>query len=79
MSKIKLTDEIKSKSIDDIQIYFFGEKEEDIGRLSAELFLDFIMKKIGPMFYNQGIIDSHNLMEEKIEELYALDITIDSY
>ena len=79
MSKIKLTDEIKSKIIDDIQIYFFEEKEEDIGRLSAELFLDFIMKKIGPMFYNQGIIDSHNLMEEKIEELYALDITIDSY
>jgi len=79
MSKIKLTDEIKSKIIDDIQIYFFEEKEEDIGRLSAELFLDFIMKKIGPMFYNQGIIDSHNLMEEKIEELYALDITVDNY
>lgn len=79
MSKIKLTDEIKSKIIDDIQIYFFEEKEENIGILGAELFLDFIMKKIGPMFYNQGIIDSHNLMEEKIEELYALDITIDSY
>ena len=79
MSKIKLTDEIKSKIIDDIQIYFFEEKEEDIGRLGAELFLDFIMKKIGPMFYNQAVIDSYHLMEEKIEELYALDITIDNY
>jgi len=74
MSKIKLTDPIKEQIIYDLQSFFAKEREEKLGNLGAELLMDFIMEKVGPMIYNQALIDAHSLMEEKIEDIYLLDM-----
>lgn len=73
MKKIKLVKEIKEKIIADIQKYFLDERDEEIGNLSAELLLDFMMKTIGPVIYNQAIHDAHFLVSKKLEDLYGLE------
>lgn len=74
MSKIKLTAPIKEKIIYDLQEFFATEREDHLGNIGAELLLDFILKQVGPMIYNQAILDAHGLMQEKIEDLYLLDL-----
>ncbi len=73
MKNFKLTKETKQQIIFDIQKYFSDERDEQIGNLSAELLLQFIIEKVGPAIYNQGIHDAHSFVSEKIEELYGLE------
>ncbi len=65
MSNIQLTERIKEQIVYDIKEYFATERDEDLSNLNAELFLDFILNTVGPMIYNQALIDSHRLMTEK--------------
>jgi len=74
MSKIKLTQPIKEKIIYELQSFFANEREEDLGNIGAELMVDFILKEVGPMIYNQALIDVHELMEEKLEDIYLLEL-----
>jgi len=74
MSKIKLTQPIKEKIIYELQSFFENEREEDLGNIGAELLVDFILKEVGPMIYNQALIDVHELMEEKLDDIYLLEL-----
>lgn len=73
MKNFKLTKEVKEKLVTDIQIYFRDERDEEIGNLSAELLLQFMIDKLGPAIYNQAIRDAHSLVSKKIEDLYGLE------
>lgn len=73
MKKFKLTKEVKEHIVLDIQKYFIDERDEEIGNLSAELLLQFMIEKVGPAIYNQGIRDAHSLMSKKLEDLYGLE------
>ncbi|WP_378954676.1 DUF2164 domain-containing protein [Pelosinus sp. sgz500959] len=73
MKKFKLTKELKEQIITDIQNYFHDERDEEIGNLSAELLLQFMIEKVGPAIYNQAIRDAHSLVTKKIEDLYGLE------
>jgi uncharacterized protein (DUF2164 family) len=74
MKKIELTEAIKAQLIYDLQNFFEREREEELGRVGAEVFLDFILKEMGPMFYNQALIDAHTLMTERIDDIYVLEM-----
>ncbi|HWQ67253.1 MAG TPA: DUF2164 domain-containing protein [Methanospirillum sp.] len=69
---IELTKERREIMISEIKTYFSKEREEIIGDLAAGLILDFIMEKLAPEFYNQGVYDSHKYMEEANEELLSI-------
>ncbi|MFY4774927.1 DUF2164 domain-containing protein [Metabacillus sp. RGM 3146] len=75
--EFKLNEENKQDMIGKIQLYFSREREEEIGDLAAELFLDFFLKEVGPFIYNQGIADARTSLNEKMadleEVLYALE------
>jgi uncharacterized protein (DUF2164 family) len=73
MPKIELTKDLKISALNEIKKYFSTERDENIGDLSAELFINFITEKIAPSFYNQGIRDAHQYMSEKLEDLYGLE------
>lgn len=73
MQKIELTKDLKISALNEIKKYFSTERDENMGDLSAELFLNFITEKIAPFFYNQGIRDAHQYMSEKLEDLYGLE------
>ena len=73
MKKFKLAKEVKEEIVADIQRYFSDELDESIGNLSAELLLQFMIEKVGPAIYNQGIRDAHALVSKKLEDLYGLE------
>ncbi|WP_010243339.1 DUF2164 domain-containing protein [Acetivibrio cellulolyticus] len=73
MQKIELTKDLKIQAINEIKKYFSTERDENIGDLSAELFLDFVTGKIAPFFYNQGIRDAHQYINERLEDLFGLE------
>lgn len=73
MKKFKLAKELKEQIVFDIQKYFLDERDEAIGNLSAELLLQFMIEKVGPAIYNQGIRDAHSLVSKKLEDLYGLE------
>lgn len=69
--KIELSKEKQEYMISLIKGYFKKEREEDLGDLAAMLILDFIVEKLAPEFYNQGIYDSYKYFTERIEDLLA--------
>ena len=69
---IELTKEQKELAIREIQNYFLNERDEEVGNLQGLLLLDFFTEKIGHMIYNQAIEDSKSFMEDKLEDIYAL-------
>lgn len=58
--------------ISSIQTFFQNERDEILGELAASMILDFIIDKLGPEFYNQGVFDSYRFMSEKSEDLLGL-------
>jgi uncharacterized protein (DUF2164 family) len=71
-NKIELTKEKKKEMVEAIKYYFLKEREEEIGDLASGLILEFIIEKLAPEFYNQGVYDSYKYMELKIEDILAI-------
>jgi uncharacterized protein (DUF2164 family) len=72
-TEIKLKKEVRKSIIDDIKVYFYKERNEEINDLGAELLLDFIIQNVGPHIYNHAINDAYTYMNEKIEDLIGLE------
>ncbi|WP_025025527.1 DUF2164 domain-containing protein [Caldalkalibacillus mannanilyticus] len=74
---IRIPKENKDQLIEEIKEYFYNERSEEIGDLAAENLLDFVMKEIGPSFYNQGVKDAREMVEQKMmgieEDLRSLE------
>ena len=64
--------EKRDDMVKDIIAYFKNERGEEIGQLAAGLMLDFLVERLAPEFYNQGVLDSCSYMEEKVEDMQSL-------
>jgi uncharacterized protein (DUF2164 family) len=73
LKKLKLEKTEKKILVDRIMQYFRDERDEEIGRLAAELVLEFICLNIAPFFYNKGIRDSIAYISERVEDMYSLE------
>ena len=71
MARITLTKEQNKNAVEEIRSYFENERDESIGDLQGQLVLDFIIDKIGPIIYNQGIEGMQRYMNEKVEDMYG--------
>lgn len=60
-----------------IQDFFQEERDEQVGIIAAENFLDFIDKEIGPYYYNQAIREARRYLQGQMEsidtELYIME------
>lgn len=74
MNQIKLKKEQKDEMLLLIKQYFLEHRDEEIGDLAAIMFLDFITDQLAPEFYNQGIYDSYTFMNDKLEDLFGIQI-----
>lgn len=72
--RIKLSKEKREDMIAEIKYYFLKEKDEELGDLAANLILDFVIEKLAPEFYNQGVYDSQKYMNDRVEELLSIQI-----
>lgn len=70
---IKLNQNTKKILLSSIQKFFLTERDEEISEFQASIFLDFILNEAGIYIYNQAISDAHELMNQKIEELFSLE------
>ena len=70
--EIRLTKERRDEMVSEIKHYFSKERDEEIGDLGAGLMLDFILEKLAPDFYNQGVFDSHQYMQDAAEDLLSI-------
>jgi uncharacterized protein (DUF2164 family) len=64
---------VKEEFIKEIQSYFLDQRGEELGVLAAGFLADFIIDRLGPFFYNQGIKDACAFMTEKVEDMYGLE------
>ncbi|MCW8345586.1 DUF2164 domain-containing protein [Vibrio sp. ZSDZ65] len=64
-----------------LQQYFSEELEQDLGQFDAEFLLDFLIKKLGPAFYNKGLEDAKAVLERRVldigDELYEIEMPLD--
>ncbi|MGW8705227.1 DUF2164 domain-containing protein [Brevundimonas sp. NPDC055814] len=60
-----------------LQAYLRDEMEVEVGRLPAEMLVEFIGQDIGRLFYNRGLRDAETVVRQKVEDvadaLYALE------
>lgn len=71
-NQIKLSKEKREDMIALIKAYFLKEKDEELGDLASGFLLDFIIEKLAPDFYNQGVWDAYTYMNVKIEDLLEI-------
>jgi len=70
--RIKLEKDKRDDMVKAIIAYFKKERDEEIGQLAAGMVLDFVIDKLAPEFYNQGVLDSCAYMNERIEDMQSL-------
>jgi len=66
---IELSQEMKQRLLISIKRYFLETIEDEIGDLKAALFLDFCLQEIGPVVYNQAILDAQAYIQDKAQDL----------
>jgi uncharacterized protein (DUF2164 family) len=63
------------EAINSIQHYFRANMPEPVGDLAASLLLDFFLEELGPLVYNQAIVEAQARMLKYVsdlnDELYA--------
>lgn len=66
---IKFSVEEKRKLLPLVQRYFARERDEEMGILAAEIFLDFVAAEIGPFIYNKALTEARRVFSDTNAEL----------
>ncbi len=73
MKELQLSAQQKQDMVARVKSYFEREMQSDIGGFEAEFLIDFFANEIGGHFYNQGLFDAQQLLNEKLDEMnYSL-------
>lgn len=68
-SEIKFSREEKEQIIPKIKMYLHEELNVEIGNFDAEFLLDFFSEEIGSFFYNRGLNDAIDVLDNRMEEV----------
>ena len=68
---IQLTPQETAEVVFSLKKYFSTELEQEIGDLKAKLLLDYVLKEIAPLAYNQGVKHAEEFFRSKLEDLSA--------
>ncbi|WP_226663070.1 DUF2164 domain-containing protein [Microbulbifer aggregans] len=69
MKDIEFSKEQKESMVSKLKTYFAEELDQEIGAFEAEFLIDFIAKELGSHFYNRGLFDAQQVLNEKMEEV----------
>lgn len=80
MLKSRIPLEHRTEFLAKLQKFLIDEYELDLGEFEAEEIFEFFCEKIGPLFYNSGILDARKFMEQRFaeatEDLVAIEINV---
>ncbi len=65
----KLNKKDQDLLLEKIKAFFLDERDEEIGDLAADLYLDFIKEEIAAVFYNKGVQDAKQKLEENMARM----------
>jgi uncharacterized protein (DUF2164 family) len=68
---IKLQPQQTDDSVASLKKYFSTELELELSELRAGMLLDYILKEIAPLAYNQGVSQAEEFMRSKLEDMTA--------
>ena len=71
--KIVLDKKEKKMMVDEIINFYSEENDEEIGILKGEIFLDFVLAKLAPVFYNRGLKDAEAYISSAVEDIKTLE------
>lgn len=71
-NKLKLSKEKREHMNLKIKSYFQKERDEQLGDLASDLILDFIIEELAPEFYNQGVYDAYQYMNDRLEDVLGM-------
>ena len=69
---ITLSDADAARAIASIRRYAAESLDDEIGDLQARLFLDFVLKEIGPSIYNRAIGDAQAFIRDRAADLESV-------
>jgi uncharacterized protein (DUF2164 family) len=67
--KVELSKQARAAGVSSVQRYFEENMPELLGNLPAGLLLDFFIEEIGPVIYNQAILDAQARMTQRVADL----------
>ncbi|WP_445299979.1 DUF2164 domain-containing protein [Lysinibacillus sp. FSL K6-0232] len=74
---IRFTKAQQEMMIEDIQRFFYNQRDEELSEFEAERLLDFMKEHIAPYIYNAALSDAKYVVERQYasieEELMALE------
>ncbi|MDQ0273464.1 DUF2164 domain-containing protein [Cytobacillus purgationiresistens] len=73
----KFSKEQQQIMIDQIQIFFSQERDEELSEFAAERVLDFVKESLAPHFYNAGVNDVKSMMEEQFSAIEEEILTLE--
>jgi len=75
--RIKFPPEEKAALVGRLQGYFEAELDRPLGRLAAEMLLEFLEGDIGAFYYNRGLADAQAALRQQIDQfddvIYGLE------
>jgi len=66
---IELPKELRAEAITSIERYFRENMDEPVGNLAAGALLNFFVEEIGPVIYNQAVLDVQERLQVRVSEL----------
>lgn len=68
---IEITRQETDEIVHSLKKYFAEEFDQDLSDLKAKLFLDYLVKEIAPLAYNQGVKHAGEYFRARLEDLPA--------
>ena len=68
-NKPLLSPEQRDEAAHKIRGWLQDEQDMELGRLPAEMLVEFIEEQIGKLYYNQGLRDAETLIRAKVEDV----------
>jgi uncharacterized protein (DUF2164 family) len=69
MSKIELAKETREALARALTKYLKDELDVEVAGFDAVFLLDFLIERLGPHFYNQGLADAQALVAKKMDDV----------
>ncbi len=67
--RVKLTEERRNQLVGEIITLFRNQFDRELSVYQAEGVVDHLVKRVGPVVYNQAIQDARAFMQGKLEDL----------
>jgi uncharacterized protein (DUF2164 family) len=66
---IQISREARKEAVQSIERYFRENMDEPIGNLAAGALLGYFLEELGPLIYNQAVIDVQERLQARVAEI----------